>query len=81
MFEELDAFIKKTSLVGTILVLLFHSRQSNYYSLLAETFAISYNLFAGHWLGGSAAEMIKLRTISWPTPIAGMTPTGAISMF
>ncbi len=44
---------------------------SNYYSVLAETLAVGYNVFSGHWMAGSIAGMIEKRTIDWLTKIFG----------
>jgi len=38
---------------------------SNYYSVLADTLATGYNVFAGHWMGGAYAAMIETRTLEW----------------
>lgn len=72
VFDELNSLIKNN------IVHLDHPRffsfipgPSNYYSILADTLATGYNVFAGHWLGGSAAAMIETRTITWLTQIAG----------
>lgn len=72
VFEELNAFIKNN------ITHLDHPRffsfipgPSNYYSILADTLATGYNVFAGHWLGGAAAAMIESRTIDWLTHIMG----------
>lgn len=72
VFNELNELIKNN------IVHLDHPRffsfipgPSNYFSILADTLATGYNVFAGHWLGGSAAAMIEIRTIEWLTQIAG----------
>ncbi len=81
VFEELNAFIKDN------IVHLDHPRlfsfipgPSNYYSILADTLATGYNVFAGHWLGGSAAAMIESRTTEWLKHIAGY-PKGSGGLF
>lgn len=38
---------------------------SNYLSVLAESLAIGYNVFNGHWLAGSGPAMIEATTIKW----------------
>ena len=38
---------------------------SNYYSVLADTLAAGYNVFAGHWMGGAFAAMVETRTLEW----------------
>lgn len=38
---------------------------SNYLSVLAQTLASGYNVFAGHWMAGSGAAMIETITIRW----------------
>ncbi len=42
---------------------------SNYISILAETLATGYNVFAGHWMAGSAAAMIEKTTLAWLTQL------------
>lgn len=43
----------------------------NYVSVMAEALAAGYNVFAGTWLGGSAAEAIEIVTIDWLRQICG----------
>ncbi len=66
VFEELN------KLVGDNILHLDHPRffsfipsPSSYISVLADALATGYNVFAGHWLGGSIAGMIESRTIEW----------------
>lgn len=72
VFDELNSLIKNN------ITHLDHPRffsfipgPSNYYSILADTLATGYNVFGGHWLGGSAAAMVESRTIEWLCDIAG----------
>lgn len=73
-----DVFTELNSLIKNNIAHLDHPRffsfipgPSNYYSILADTLSTGYNVFAGHWLGGSAAAMIESRTIEWLCQIAG----------
>ncbi|MFL6353862.1 MAG: pyridoxal phosphate-dependent decarboxylase family protein [Bryobacteraceae bacterium] len=43
----------------------------NYVSVMAEALAAGYNVFAGTWLGGSAAEAIETVTIDWLRQLCG----------
>ena len=38
---------------------------SSYLSVLADTLATGYNVFAGHWMAGSSAAMIETTTLKW----------------
>ena len=52
----------------------------NYVSIMAEALAAGYNVFAGTWLGGSAAEAIEIVTIDWLRQICGF-PNGCKGLF
>ena len=71
-----DVFSELNQLIGKNIVHTDHPRffsfipgSSNYYSVLAETMAVGFNVFAGHWMAGSIAGMIEKRTIEWLTKI------------
>ena len=38
---------------------------SDYIGVLADSLAAGFNVFAGHWMAGSAAAMIEKTTIAW----------------
>ena len=48
---------------------------SNFVSVLAETLASGYNVFAGTWLEGSGAAEVELVTIDWLRRIIGLPET------
>ncbi|MGI8960320.1 MAG: pyridoxal phosphate-dependent decarboxylase family protein [Bryobacteraceae bacterium] len=52
----------------------------NYVSVMAEALAAGYNVFAGTWLGGSAAEAIEIVTIDWLRQLCGF-PGGCNGLF
>lgn len=52
----------------------------NYVSVMAEALAAGYNVFAGTWLGGSAAEAIEIVTIDWLRQLCGF-PEGCKGLF
>src|SRR5437763_857852 len=52
----------------------------NYVSVMAEALAAGYNVFAGTWLGGSAAEAIETVTIDWLRQLCGF-PDGCKGLF
>lgn len=52
----------------------------NYVSVMAEALAAGYNVFAGTWLGGSAAEAIETVTIEWLRQLCGF-PEGCKGLF
>jgi aromatic-L-amino-acid decarboxylase len=52
----------------------------NYVSVMAEALAAGYNVFAGTWLGGSAAEAIEIVTIDWLRQLCGL-PDGCNGLF
>jgi aromatic-L-amino-acid/L-tryptophan decarboxylase len=52
----------------------------NYVSVMAEALAAGYNVFAGTWLGGSAAEAIEIITIDWLRQLCGF-PDGCNGLF
>lgn len=43
----------------------------NYVGAMAEALAAGYNVFAGTWLGGSAAEAVETVTIDWLRQLCG----------
>lgn len=43
----------------------------NYAGVMAEALAAGYNVFAGTWLGGSAAEALETVTIDWLRRLCG----------
>jgi aromatic-L-amino-acid decarboxylase len=43
----------------------------NFVGVMAETLAAGYNVFAGTWLGGSAAEAVETVTIDWLRQLCG----------
>jgi aromatic-L-amino-acid/L-tryptophan decarboxylase len=47
----------------------------NYVSVMAEALAAGFNVFAGTWLGGSAAEAIEIVTIDWLRQLCGFPET------
>jgi len=53
---------------------------NNYYSVLAETLATGYNVFAGHWMGGAYAAMVETRTLEWLAKIMEF-PEGSGGIF
>ncbi|MEM6318025.1 MAG: aminotransferase class I/II-fold pyridoxal phosphate-dependent enzyme [Bacteroidota bacterium] len=44
---------------------------SNFISVLADTLATGYNVFAGHWLAGSGPAQIERITIAWLAELCG----------
>jgi glutamate/tyrosine decarboxylase-like PLP-dependent enzyme len=52
----------------------------NYVSVMAEALAAGYNVFAGTWLGGSAAEAVETVTIDWLRQLCGF-PRGCKGLF
>jgi aromatic-L-amino-acid decarboxylase len=52
----------------------------NYVSVMAEALAAGYNVFAGTWLGGSAAEAVETVTIDWLRQLCGF-PEGCKGLF
>lgn len=53
---------------------------SNFVSVLGETLAAGFNVFAGSWIGGSAASALELVTVSWLREMVGYPP-GADGLF
>ena len=49
---------------------------SNYLSVLADTLTTGYNVFAGHWMAGSAAAMIETTTLKWLCQLFGFPREG-----
>src|SRR5258708_17153932 len=43
----------------------------NFVGVMAEALAAGYNVFAGTWLGGSAAEAVETVTIDWLRQLCG----------
>ena len=43
----------------------------NYVGAMAEALAAGYNVFAGTWLGGSAAEAVETVTVDWLRQLCG----------
>jgi aromatic-L-amino-acid decarboxylase len=52
----------------------------NYVSVMAEALAAGYNVFAGTWLGGSAAAAIESVSIDWLRQLCGF-PDGCKGLF
>lgn len=47
----------------------------NYAGVMAEALAAGYNVFAGTWMGGSAAEAVETVTIDWLRQLCGFEET------
>src|SRR5579872_600157 len=45
----------------------------NFVGAMAEAIAAGYNVFAGTWLGGSAAEAVEIVTIDWLRQLCGFS--------
>ncbi|MCR3923031.1 MAG: aminotransferase class V-fold PLP-dependent enzyme, partial [Firmicutes bacterium] len=56
------------------------SSPSNFISVMADTLAAGFNVFAGTWLEASGPAQIELTTIDWLRQICGM-PTTAGGLF
>ncbi len=50
---------------------------TNFVSVMADTLASGYNVFAGHWLAGAGAAQTELVTIDWLRQLVGYPDTAS----